>query len=88
MTHELSGPISAMLSARLAYQEQWLAESLAALDAGPATSTGYRHHDPITDPAWPNITGPDPDDQPDAFPPYWGSEPTERDRAAIDAGNA
>lgn len=48
---------------------------------------GYRHSDPVTDPAYPGITALD-GDADDAFPPGWGSEPTERDQAAIDAGNA
>lgn len=51
-------------------------------------SADYRYRDPISDPAWPNIAGPGPGAPPDVFPPSWGAEPTERDRAAIDAGNA
>lgn len=47
----------------------------------------YTYTDPITDPDWVHITEPD-DDAPDAFPDSWSSEPTERDQAAIDAGNA
>ena len=47
----------------------------------------YRHREPATDPAWPQITDA-PDELPDAFPDNWGAEPTPRDQAAIDAGNA
>jgi hypothetical protein len=48
----------------------------------------YVYTDPVTDEAWPGITAPDDDNPPDCFPDGWGSEPTERDQAAIDAGNA
>lgn len=44
--------------------------------------------DPIEDPDWPNIRAYDPDRDDIDFPDNWGTEPTERDRAAIDAGNA
>ncbi|RZT87435.1 hypothetical protein EV383_4359 [Pseudonocardia sediminis] len=54
--------------------------------AEPPTDHGYVHTDPATDPHWPRIT--DTDDAPDCFPDGWASEPTERDQAAIDAGNA
>lgn len=53
-------------------------------------STGYCYSDPCADDEWPRITehdesGPCADD---LFPEGWGSKPTERDQAAIDAGNA
>lgn len=45
--------------------------------------------DPAADPFWPGITELDESGRPDAFPPDWGEQgPTERDQAAIDAGNA
>lgn len=47
----------------------------------------YRYTDPVDDDAWPRITAAD-DDPPDRFPDGWGDAPTERDQAAIDAGNA
>ncbi|MCF7550958.1 hypothetical protein [Pseudonocardia sp. WMMC193] len=59
----------------------------AELDAA-MIATGYRYTDPVDDTAHPRITSPDVDDPPDAFPASWGTEPTERDQAAIDAGNA
>lgn len=48
----------------------------------------YRYTDPVDDPQWPGITEATDDDVPDAFPHGWGAAPTERDQAAIDAGNA
>lgn len=48
----------------------------------------YVYTDPTTDDAWPRIAEVTDDDTPDAFPPGWGGAPTERDQAAIDAGNA
>ena len=51
-------------------------------------ATGYRYTDPVADDTCPRITACDPCDTPDAFPPGWSSAPTERDQAAIDAGNA
>lgn len=51
-------------------------------------ATGYRYADPVEDPAHPHITAFDPEDPPDVFPEGWSSQPTERDQAAIDAGNA
>lgn len=47
----------------------------------------YHHSDPVKDDAFPGITALD-GDADDAFPPDWGTEPTERDAAAISAGNA
>lgn len=50
----------------------------------------YKFTDPVEDEDFPNITKYDPDKEicPDnLFPPAWGSEPTERDQAAIDAGH-
>lgn len=52
-----------------------------------APGEDYVYTDPVTDDAWPRITEAA-DDLPDAFPDGWGDEPTERDQAAIDAGNA
>lgn len=53
-------------------------------------ATGYRYTDPVHDEQWPRITAPDDADgcANDRFPDDWGSTPTERDQAAIDAGNA
>lgn len=54
-------------------------------------STGYCYSDPTTDDEWPRISAHDPDREicpDDLFPPGWGAQPTERDQAAIDAGNA
>jgi alpha-amylase/alpha-mannosidase (GH57 family) len=48
----------------------------------------YIYTDPVADDAWPRITEVTDDDLPDAFPDGWGDGPTERDQAAIDAGNA
>jgi hypothetical protein len=53
-----------------------------------AAPEGYVYTDPVDDDAYPRITTADPDDMPDAFPENWGAAPTERDQAAIDAGNA
>jgi len=44
--------------------------------------------DPVGDPRFPGISAVDPDHVPDVPPPTWGFEPTQRDQAAIDAGNA
>lgn len=79
-----------------AYLSAWRDDTLQGLDhiyhrtraELRATAPGYRYTDPVTDPDWPRITEPDDDDPPDVFPPGWGSGPTERDQAAIDAGNA
>ena len=46
-------------------------------------SAGYDYTDPVPDTAWPTITGYDALAAPDAFPPGWGSEPTERDTAGM-----
>lgn len=44
------------------------------------------HEDPVTDPDFPNIVRFDPQlDTPVHFPDDWGTEPTERDQAVIDA---
>lgn len=51
----------------------------------------YVYTDPVDDDDWPNITEHVPEKEPcpdDLFPKTWGSEPTQRDQAAIDAGNA
>jgi hypothetical protein len=53
-------------------------------------ATGYRYTDPAADDAWPDISEYNADREPcpdDLFPPSWGATPTERDRAAIEAGN-
>lgn len=69
----------------------------APADADPATTMlpvieaptlGYRYSDPVDDPDWPRIQAATDDDEPDEFPDTWSSEPTQRDQAAIDAGNA
>lgn len=49
---------------------------------------GYCYSDPVDDPDWPRIQASSDDDWPDEFPVSWSSEPTQRDQAAIDAGNA
>ena len=52
-------------------------------DADP--DTGYVYTDPVADDTFPRIVeAVDLDD----FPEGWGAAPTERDQAAIDAGNA
>jgi hypothetical protein len=48
----------------------------------------YAYTDPVDDDDWPGITAHDPETVVDFFPETWGEEPTERDQAAIDAGNA
>jgi len=50
--------------------------------------TGYVYTDPIGDARVPGITAVDPDRVFDVPPPNWGLEPTQRDEAAIAAGNA
>ena len=50
--------------------------------------TGYVYTDPIGDPRVPGIIAVDPDHVSDVPPPTWGLEPTQRDQAAIAAGNA
>lgn len=61
----------------------------AAELAAALAATGYRYSDPVADPEHPRITAVDELADPvDAFPPGWGDEPTERDQAAIAAGNA
>lgn len=50
--------------------------------------TEYVYSDPAEDDDWPDITHYDPDDPGDEFPESWSNEPTVRDQAAIDAGNA
>lgn len=54
----------------------------------PDPGAGYVYTDPVDDPQFPRVTAADLDDLPDAFPDGWGEAPTERDQAAIDAGNA
>lgn len=46
----------------------------------------YVYTDPVDDPAFPRITSPG-YYPPDQFPENWGERPTERDQAAISAGN-
>lgn len=51
----------------------------------------YTYSDPVGDSDWPRVSVHNPEVEPcpsDLFPKSWGSEPTERDQAAIDAGNA
>jgi hypothetical protein len=55
--------------------------------AAAVARTGYVYTDPIDDTYVPGITVVDPD-QVREPPPYRGREPTFRDQAAIDAGNA
>lgn len=55
--------------------------------AEPPDDHDYVYTDPVDDPSWTRISEPT-DEDPDAFPQGWSSEPTERDQAAIDAGNA
>lgn len=62
-------------------------QRVGAGDAGSMPEPEYRFTDPVDDDAWPRITAYDEDEAEDAFPEGWGSEPTERDQAAIDAGN-
>ena len=51
--------------------------------------TGYVYTDPIGDARVPAAISPaDPDHVRDVPPADWGLEPTQRDQAAIDAGNA
>jgi hypothetical protein len=50
--------------------------------------TGYVYTDPVDDARVPGIHAVDPDRVRDVPPPTWGLEPTPRDQAAIDAGNA
>lgn len=56
--------------------------------AAAAARTGYAYTDPIGDPRVPGIVGVDPADVLDRPQANWGLEPTPRDQAAIDAGNA
>lgn len=58
------------------------------LDLGGVADRRYVYSDPTTDAAWPRIAQATDDDVPDCFPAGWGGAPTERDQAAIDAGNA
>jgi hypothetical protein len=50
--------------------------------------SGYVYTDPVDDPRVPGITAVSPAQVLDVPPPIWGLEPTFRDQAAIDAGNA
>ena len=50
--------------------------------------TGYVYSDPVGDARVPGITAVNPDQVLDVPPATWGLEPTPRDQAAIDAGNA
>lgn len=53
--------------------------------------TRYVYTDPVEDDDYPRITAHESDEpcSSDLFPEDWGSKgPTERDQAAIDAGNA
>jgi hypothetical protein len=56
--------------------------------AAAIARTGYVYTDPVDDPRFPGITAVSPDHVLDIPPPTWGLEPTQRDQAAIDAGNA
>ena len=56
--------------------------------AAAAARTGYTYTDPIGDPRVPGIVGGEPDEVLDSPQTNWGLEPTPRDQAAIDAGNA
>lgn len=55
---------------------------------GPDQGPGYRYSDPVDDPDWPQIHPDNDEEPPDRFPEHWSAEPTPRDQAAIDAGNA
>ena len=57
-------------------------------DHAQAEPAPYVYTDPVEDDTYPRITAHDPDNPPDAFPDSWSGGPTERDQAAIDAGNA
>ena len=50
--------------------------------------TGYVYTDPSGTPGCPASPPADPAHVRDVPPPTWGLEPTPRDQAAIDAGNA
>ena len=50
--------------------------------------TGYVYSDPVGDARFADITAVEPDQIRDVPPPTWGLEPTPRDQAAINAGNA
>lgn len=50
--------------------------------------TGYVYADPVDNPRVSGITALTPDSVLAVPPPTWGLEPTPRDQAAIDAGNA
>lgn len=65
-----------------------MSEDVAAESDQALAATGYTYSDPVEDPAFPRIVEASDDDAPDRFPDSWGAEPTERDQAAIDAGNA
>lgn len=55
-------------------------------DPGSTTPPrAYAYSDPITDAAWPRISAPD--GELPGPPPEWGRAPTERDLAAMRAGN-
>lgn len=56
--------------------------------AAATAATGYVFTDPVDDAAHPRIAAGDPVSPPDVFPENWAAGPTERDQAAIDAGNA
>jgi hypothetical protein len=56
--------------------------------AAAAARTGYVYVDPVEGMRVAGITAVDPDHVLDVPPPTWGLEPTFRDQAAIDAGNA
>jgi hypothetical protein len=50
--------------------------------------TGYVYSDPVGDPRVAGITADGPGQVLAVPPPTWEPEPTQRDQAAIDAGNA
>jgi hypothetical protein len=56
--------------------------------AAAIARTGYVYADPVDHPRVTGITADGPDQDLAVPPPTWGLEPTPRDQAAIDAGNA
>lgn len=56
--------------------------------AAAVAHMGYVYTDPVDEAHVPGISSVDPDHVADVPPSTWGLEPTFRDQAAIDAGNA
>lgn len=56
--------------------------------AAAVARTGYVYSDPVGNPRVTGITADGPELMLAVPPPTWGLEPTPRDQAAIDAGNA